>query len=1355
MTRNSLLQYVVCFSLFGISFSYQTKSETLVRSFTQYTNIDGLIQNTIKDLVQDKTGFIWIGTENGLVRFDGLRFEKIKAPKGRTVVLALSLDSQGRIWVNWHDFPKSVYNPTNDEWMEPGLNLQIDNFSYDFVSEGDWPIDKRKTIEKVLSAEQILKVKEISKSLNNNLSENGIAVKGYTKSTNGFWIGEPYTLIYINIENEKITKLPLENLQEHFKGFVEFENASYMCTNHAIYKLLPAPSIIRIFDIPTREANSVDKNFCVKHNSSIIHTFNNDGIETFNLSTHEPKTYTHPDLNKITFDSKNTSIYSNQKSILGVSDNFVVEISNSNMSIFKVPAHYNFSFYDDGPILKSHDGNIWLGTDNSGLFKISNLKNKFDTVYSPIKDKYLYRKAILLQNELWMGSQEGGITRWNRTTDQWKHYSLDSIPRKPVRAIIKDNSDSIWAGTASGDLIKYNRVSDKFDIIKKGSTYESGINVLLSDENNIWFESGGKLQKFDISSKTNTYIHFEPATTTPTYIKALAFDSNKNIIIGTHGKGMFIADQQGNIIRKWADELTSKSIFSVYQDSFDNIWAGTWGGGLYRINPRTTQIQVFNTNSGLSDNTVFGIVPGEKGDLWLSSYNGLMQFKSCISDEWPCAPNIVYFDGNDGLQGKEFDAESFALLDSGEIYFAGTSGINVFKPIDFKFNNLRPKLAVSGMYINNVRYFGEFENITLEPDFRNLIIKFIALDFHDPKSNLYQYKLDGDKNWRDLKEPRIEFSLLKNGSHLLKVRGSNNDGVWSKSSLDFMITVKPPHYLSWVAKVFYFIFLVLVVITWTKIREHRLRQQAIVLEDKITKRTKQLKDQKEQLKNANFTQNKLYSSISHEIKTPLTILLAPIEEMKNEGNIKAEWLETIERQSQELKYFINNLVNLTSLKTRQRIKYGSHEIAPYLESLVNDFQFLAKQKQIKLSLEVMTEPLAAVRSYRRSLNIIMNNLLENSIKQIPQNGKIEIIAIQTGTDITIMVEDNGPGIPVDKLDSIFEYGETNNNNDHWLNSLGIGLSISQETAKTLGGELFVANCDLGGACFGLTLPIAAKNLEPINDNSNLVKPASDYHHQEFDPNDKYGKPLILIIDDNPSILTTLQHQLNPLYKTHGATTAKLGKEFICKHNPDLVICDVMLPDQTGFELLKEIKTDITVDHTIMLMLTAMEEETAKLKSMEYHADAHISKPYSKKELLITIQNLLFISKRKQQHVLLKDMSTRIDKNKQTQESDTIINKLIDILKTNYSNQYFKAPQMAQAMGMSLSTLQRNLKSETQLTLGQIMYNYRIDRAKSMIKKNMAFKEISVNCGFSSAAHFSTKFKNIVNMSPNDYLKSDL
>ncbi|WP_395373902.1 response regulator [Marinicella sp. W31] len=1312
-------------------------------AITHYDHQDGLPQITIRDIKQDAKGFIWIGTENGLVRFDGVRFKKIKAPTGRTVVSELQIDRNEKIWVRWIGHWSDIYDPKQNQWQT--IEKSKDSMYEGFYDDGErfWLKQRKPSKLTYLDNDYVihhLHEPNIQAMFGNSTSK--IEKIKYFQDEKRIWLANKKQISLINLANNRHISLSFSK-EIFVLNLFFYHDWVYLCSQQGVRRFkLDGSSNSEIFWSEDgigqpcfRSGNKLIQPFIKAKNHSVFFVDMSSGNYQAKFNNKDSKAL--QKTNEITLKSFDNKLW------------FITEHGLYEIQGNKVIDHFHVSNYEINTTASTvtDEGVLWIGTENKGIFKVSNQSAKFKTLRTETLPNNHFRKAVMTGNDIWFGLNAGGVAKYNRTTKMWKHYALSEIEFNQTRAITSDNKGNVYAGMASGLLVKFDTKNDRFEIMHQVNA-GSQINTLLYSEPYLWVGSSQNILRYNTEGDEFFDASVEDFPIYGHQVKAMALSNDGNLLIGSHLGGISKVSQSGKTLKTWKQiEPYSEYVFSVYQDELGFIWGGTWGAGLVRIHPNTGELQFFNEDNGLNDNTVFGILPGRKGELWISTYNGLTQFNNCITNQWPCNPQTRHFSQHDGLQGKEFDAEAFALLDSGELYFGGSGGANIFYPADLPFNRHRPHMVISGIKVDNQELdVIDSKQVEIPHDYKQLSIDFASIDFHAPEVNQYQYRTSSSDKWIDLQQPNLELAQLQSGLHTFEIRGSNNDGFWAKDPLLFRVKVKPPLYLSPISYAIYALIFTFLIFSWMKWRIWNIRQRNVLLE-------KQVKNRTQKLEKANNQINRLFSSVSHRTKTPLACIMLNIEAFREGHTMKSDWLDTIYRQSQELKHYIDDLMNLSRLDEEVDIALGAHEIGAYLPTLVSDMKLLANAKNISLSYSNHLPPHTAVQSYKRSLNIIMNNLLENALKQTHEGGNITIESSMSNGQVLISVTDNGPGIPEDMEKHIFDFGHTNNKKLAWLDSSGIGLFVSRTTARKLGGDLRLKKLKKPGACFELTLPLATPQLHSIEDFSNNPLPKMQNQLDSKEDNIRGSDdslPVVLIVEDNLALQETMKNFLSMEYKIIKASNGQEGFEKMKKYGPDLVICDVMMPQKNGFEFLQDARQEITTETIPVIILTAMEEHKAKIMGYGYQADCVLTKPMDITELKLIIRNLIQRRQIIELRSYLEFESLKVQVNEYPSNENHFYIKIMDVLSNNYHDKNFNVERLSKKMGLGSKALNQRLKKYSSVRALDMIHYFRINKAKRMLRQGNKVIDVAMSCGYDSSQVFAKKFKTVVGIKPSEY-----
>jgi len=1027
-------------------------------------------------------------------------------------------------------------------------------------------------------------------------------------------------------------------------------------------------------------------------------------------------------------------------------------------------------------ILQDRQGFMWFGTQG-GL-------NKFDGYNFTAYRQDVFDSTSLSQDVAWAmyedhtgaiwagGPSAACLNRFERDKEQFTRFVHDpknpnSLSNGGVNAIYEDHTGTLWVGTTNG-LNKFDREEEQFtrylyDPQNPNSLHGEVVFSIYEDRSGtLWIGTfGGGLNRFDRDREQFT--RFVPDSKNPHSISgsvvwSICEDSlsrNTLWIAASGGLNCFNRDTE-QFTRFVNDPKNPRSLSYDYVgtlcvDRSGTLWVGTMGGGLNRFERDTGQFIHFTTKDGLSDNQVRGILADDRGRLWLSTGNGL----SCFDSQAKIFRN---YDMADGLVSNEFILPSQHKSAAGEMFFGSfNSGFTMFHPDSIKGN----------LFIPSVK-------------------------------NQYAYKLEGfSDNWIHLGTKRdVTFTNLDPGEYMLRVKGSNNDGVWNEEGASLKITITPPWWRTRWAYAFYVLILTILLYGWRRFELNRVK-----LRNKL-----QMKSfQAQKLQELDHMKSRFFANISHEFRTPLTLILGPVEQIRA-GQFRDNLNEACDmmlRNGQRLLRLINQLLDLAKLEAGSMALHARPEnIAGFLKGLVLSFASAAERKRINLTIFASEENLIVFFD-RDKLEKIISNLLSNALKFTPENGKIAVAVCRgkrrgerpfapTNECIVISVIDTGPGIPANQLNRIFDrfyqvdasHTSTSSVREH--EGTGIGLALTKELVELHHGEIFVESEVGRGTTFIVRLPLGREHLKPeeviseqlavssdqflVSRDENIEVQASDHlkstngHRQQVEAerrsrffgttsNEQQGdETIILVVEDNRDVCTYIRQYLEPIFKMFEAHDGIEGVAKALEIIPDLIISDVMMPKRDGNELCRILKSDEKTSHVPIIMLTAKADSESKVQGLEIGADDYLIKPFDSRELLARVNNLIWqrqqLRKRFSREVVLKPQDIAI-----TPMDEVFLNKVKAVVERHLSDEDFEVETLGREVGMSRMNVHRKLKALTNQSASQFIRSMRLQRAVELLKQNAGtVAEIAYTVGFGSQAYFTKCFHEQFGCAPKEYVR---
>ena len=1327
------------------------RAEALNYSLDHVTAEDGLPQSSVRAIAQDRKGFLWIGTETGLYRYDGYRFTEHVPPGGAAPVIQITPDSRGRIWTSWFGKPATVFDPLSGEWNELAL-LTSGYFEQGFVEGPDdrvWVADSNRLM--AFDPDSLETIVMISRPA----SEEAIS----RHKQFAVWFN---SAIWTNLYEGLLAIDPDKHKQSHTEPVASdigrrmwiHADVLWYCNESGVYIKEKNRPIKAVFSDPGTKVLSCahdstgDLWIGTRHDGAfrisseqLGDTFSKDDAVEWILrnqlvlaieqdSRHQLWFLTRGRANRYSDGQIETFTY-NKDSIVGHLGGLAAR-----------------SLFED------RSGVLWLGTEGSGLARISPYASKFRHVAPPSQiNPHVRKPAVDSQGDLWMGTNQDGVYHWRRAKNLWVHHASDAavpnlLKSGNVRAMLSTQSGDLWVG--GGDPGVLSRLEPGSNNWKNFEDGDSGIYALHENsDGTILVGRHSDIAQFDPGNQSWRRFQLPQSGT----VRALSPSRSGRVYVGTHDdQGLLEFEPHRGFVHSWTDVIGAPNIFSVFEDDAGIVWVGTWGSGLIRLDPLTGASQTISAHEGLPDDTVFGILPGAHGEIWISTYRGLARITGCVDNAFPCALTVTAFDESDGLQQLEFDSEAYLRTPNGELFFGGKSGFSYFHAEFVGENSVPPVVRLSEVTLNgeSLRPGAISHGIDIEHNFGVLEIRFSALDFHKPENSQYEYRLDPADNWTSLdNSPALSLTNLGWGKHDLQIRGSNNDGVWSELPLVFPIRVAPPVYFSYQAIAAYLLGLFLFMILVIRLRERHAHRYQTNLEALVEQRT-------EELAAANLAKDEFYANISHELRTPLTLLMHSAERIgESRLSDKAKKLiADIKRHADHLQHYVDGLISVGQLNSVPEDLLFAEDLAQFLTGLVSDLQLVAGDTRVEIS-QFARSPVL-VRSQPKALGAIFSNLLLNALRHTPDGGRVVMTIENDQDEVVVVVADSGVGIDPEIIDSLFDRGVRGRSDPLRSQGFGIGLALVKQTIEALGGSIEASNGPDGGAQFVVrlkqadsSLPITTQQrsaLVPLDvDNANAVgivpgkSSASGTKH------------LVLLVEDNTELGESIRSSLGSSYRVAIAETGNAAKRFASDYVPDLVLCDVMLPDCNGFDILTYIKSKRATDHVPVVMLTALADQNSKRRGLEARADGYITKPFSLDALALKVRNVLDDRIKVKRHAAMKVWRDNNAPDLLMHSGErSFEQRFMETLEVLHSDSDTSVDDLSSYVAMSRRQLERKTRFCFDMSPNEMLSEYRLAKAADMLRRKAKVVDVAVQCGFGSHGHFATVFKKRFGTTPGNF-----
>lgn len=1329
MNEMKLVKILICL----LAFVLEPLSAFTHFSFKKYQVEDGLSHNTVWCGLQDKYGFIWLGTSDGLNRYDGRgnkvyrnvlsenfslensfietllevgeqlwigtnsgiyiydyitdRFSKFDKTTEFGVLISsevkkIAKAKDGRLWIATLGQGFFVYNPSNGQLTQ---NSMFASFLWDICIGDDGNIYMASLQEGLLCLDEKGRLLHTYKvAVGDDVAADAHKINCVECIDGEIWLGADVNRLYrLDRQQERLEVFFSDTNMGAVRCLLkDEENKLLVGTDNGLY----------VFDRTAKTFQRADDPFSTRTLSDLtINAMMWDAEGALWVMTNLGG------VNYMPKETKSFGFYS-PATLPGFS------------TIGKVV----------GPFCENAEGNIWIGTRNGLCF--------FDTRTEELSEYYIggdrnlkpdVRALMLDGDNLWIGTYGEGLYVLGLKSGKVKKYTHsrgvpNTICSNDVQCIYKDHKGNILIGTSWG-LCQYAPESDDFLIIATIGSMTSVTDITEDMYNNIWFATANS-GVFRFETETQRWKHF------------------------VHN-------------RKDTTTITSNSVICLFEDMKGTMWFGTNGGGLCSFNTKEDNFINFDPhNTILPNNVIYSIEQDQVGSFWISSNIGLIRINPTSKG------NYRRFTVNDGLQGNQFTVQASLKATDGKFYFGGINGFNVFSPGQFKDNTWLPPVYITDISFPSVRDGREVkqllhlknplymaDQIELPFKYNSFTLRMVALSYEDPAKNRYSYMLKGvDKEWVTTPEGvnSVSYTNLSPGEYEFLVRGSNNDDKWSKRATTLKIVITPPWWLSMVAYLVYAVLLLLAVFLvgwrWNRYVKKKYRRR---MNDYRANQEKEVYKSK-----INF-----FVNLVHEIRTPLTLIRLPLEKMMEtdrEGKDK-EYLAMMDKNVGYLLSVTNQLLDF------QKMESGALQLSKK-ECLVNElvediyiqFTGVAALKGFELNRVLPEEHLFALID-KEKISKILVNLTGNALKYARTKIVLTLSADEKTVDIT--VSNDGDRIPDEEKEKIFEAFYQLPGDKKAVAGTGIGLAFAKSLAEAHHGGLRVEDAAEGGAAFVLSLPLekveavaadaAEEPVQAAEENGQEERQVTEPSEQEY---------TVLLVEDNVDLLNVTQASLSEWYRVLTAGNGREALDVLAAENVDIIVSDVMMPEMDGLELCNKVKTTIDYSHIPMILLTAKTTLEAKLEGMECGADAYIEKPFLVKQLRMQIENLF-----KLRQNFYKLMSGEKDPDDMealmTRRDYEFLTKVKEAVADQLADENLSIEIIAEQVNMSRSNFYRKVKALTGISPNDYLKMARLQRAAELIREGLPISEVAERVGFTSSSYFAKCFKTQFGVLPKDYM----
>ncbi|WP_136482914.1 hybrid sensor histidine kinase/response regulator transcription factor [Cognatitamlana onchidii] len=1312
----------------------------------RYINIsDGLSNNNVSSIAQDKFGQLWFATSNGLNKYNGQEFTVYRnVPKDKhsistSEVSNVLVDRDGYVWAG-------TYN---------GLNR------YD---------------PKTNKFKRYYRQKKNKHSLTHSLIFCSKEMRG-----GNIWFGTADGISIYEKKKQRFIRFLYgskdEGLRRIHDIYIDKNQNIWLSTNAGIIKVV----LDKNNKFKVKKYNVDNQNNEIYVNSIIEIAPNILGVATryrgylnFNIKTEEfyrPKEYKLPE----NLDIRDLEIDEDENLWMACTNGLYI-VSNTNQASTKQD---NYSFQNNiRSIYKGKNGFFWLSTQNAGVITWHKSYQNFFHIKNNNSNNHITNSIVADEDGKVYFATEGGIVniidKQGNISEVYKIKTLENNIGHTIKSMFFCVPNLLFIGTTNKGLIvfdiKAKKALDNY-FSKELNAYLKNtiINEIKKDsKQNLYIGTFGKgLVKYNLKTKlSSTYNRPKIATN---IVKTIVVDDDDNLVVGGMGGVSLIeVNKAGNFnVKNYFknNPLVVNNVTSVFKDSNNVVWAGTLTMGLYKFNGEKFERAKIPYKDRFS--TVNSILEGEKGVLWISTDTGIVKFNSVTGKS---------FTYNQTSKLIKSFRENASLKVNDNLYFGDSYGVTVFNPKNIIKITEVPKVVLSKLKIKNetVNIGDENKVLTkslnytdlLELDYNNsnFSISYALPNYINPNGNKYAYRLKGlDDSWMYTKQTEAFFTLQTAGTYTFQVKAANHDDVWNNRATNVKVIIHPAPWKTWWAYAIYFLLLfgLFYGITWMLQSKARLKNK-LELEYLENKRIEDL----------NTSKLQFFTNISHEFRTPLTLILGPLQnilENYSGSNATYKKLKVIESSANRLLRLINRLMDFRKLESNQlKLSAAEGNIVKFLKEIYLSFSEHAKNGNYNYEFHCNDDEILVYYD-RYKLERVFYNLISNAFKYTTEGGDISINIYKKEEHLFVEVRDSGEGIPEEYLDKIFdrffEIPATNEIEEVYKKGTGIGLSIASNIVKLHHGEISANNFEPKGSIFTVKLKLGRAHLseDEVLDTFKMSDDVSQYAAQ-IDVKDiqltsipedlltENKEYTILVVEDNAVLRSFIKEILKQNYNVLQAENGKVALDKAIKHLPDLIISDVIMPEMVGTELCSKIKTTLATSHIPVILLTSRSSLVYKFEGLESGADDYISKPFNLKEFNLRIHNLLESKKRLKEKFSSSESLSAINLSL-TSLDEQLLKKALKIVQDNVSNQGFNIAHFSEELGVSRSMLFTKIKAWTNSTPNDFIQEVRLNHAARMLELNkLSVSEISFEVGFKRPKYFSQIFQKKYGITPSEFSK---
>ncbi len=1274
-------------------------------SYRIITMNDGLAANAVRNIVQDKNGYIWFGTDNGLCRYDGRRVLPLRiAELGISQYISALLACDDGLYVGtakgvfYIDFAHQTFNKLPMDIHSTVTYLSLDKEGGLWVStmeQGVWQY-----------------MAETGRSKQYNLKTAGNAVaQVFVDTGNQIWTitnwGEPVV--------QKLNRLhdQFEPVKTVFKG---------------------VPTSLRM--LQTR-----DGRYWLGTWEYGLLQMNSDGSMEQVLS---------PQLTKVGWHIHTLYEEPDGRICIGCDDGL----------ISFDPKTREWRKFDDRfvyAITNDTEGGLWIGTFYGGVRYISPVGKRFDgfSMANGLTGNVISRFCEDRQGRIWVGSDDGGLMCYDGHFISYPHQ--DWLSKRNVHALCADKNNNLWIGTYTDGVVVMNLETGSMrqymqtnapNSLDNSSSYA----IYQDSHGDIWVATMEGLCLYD--AKNDSFIRIGKTNAITIDIDE---DSEGNLWLSTQGEGLLCYNRKTRKMHNFRNEeasgnnsLPDNQVNCCLIDEKGKLWVGTFDGLCIYDKKHGSFKRV---SIDVPSQNILSIIE-DNGAMWLTTERGIVKY---VPDE-----GIQRFTLHDGLVSEQFQPNSGYKASNGRIYVGTTSGFNSFLPYQIKANTVMPPVYVTSMSILNQEKRNDSGlplDLTLAKEItigysesKMVSISFASLSYCSPEKIQYAYMLEGfDRDWNYVgNQNSATYTNLPAGTYTFRVKATNNDGIWSDREASLKIVVEPPFWWSWYAKLFYLLLLGTAIWYYVHLRLKKAERRYQI-------EMQRLNEEKE--KEVREARLNFFTMIAHEIRTPVSLIIGPLEKLMKHGN-PSDDMKVIDRNAHRLLELVNQLLDFRKVEQQSLVMhFAPQNIHELMVSVSERFAPTFEQNGKRFTVLYPNEHFTAIVDKEAVIKTI-SNLLTNANKYSKDEVSLKCIEDPDGQRFRICVSDNGSGIRKEDRQRIFQpFFQAEGNKP----GTGIGLNIVKNIVDQHHGNITVES-ELGkGSTFTIILPVSQDVIKETDTEKESVTTAVDdssatkHTAEPLQPLTvtSSDKPTMLIVDDSEDMRHFLENNFNNKYDIITAEDGIEALHLLQKHEVSIIISDWMMPRMDGAELCRRVRQDQQTSHIPFIMLTAKTGDDSKVEGMDVGADTYIEKPFSVQYLEAYIRNILQI-----RHQLMQKFSTQplepVTEIAQNPTDSEFLKRMNHIIEENFSNSELNVNFLAAELNISRSSLFAKIKTLAEITPNEMIQVVRLKRAAQLMKEGKyTISEISYMVGFSNPSYFSKCFQKQFNIKPTDYIKSSV